>query len=116
VLAWCAAILSRCDDLHLPNQFGRRTKCVWRKYFSRTNQVARCERSREGHVPLWPRPKLTHDPEFFAKARELNARWLEEINSNPSALPAPGGKYQVTKQIEAPQSKEIPQLPHHLAA
>jgi hypothetical protein len=28
-----------------------------------------------------------------------------EINNNPSALPAPGGKYHVAKQIEAPQHK-----------
>src|SRR5262249_25594054 len=43
-------------------------------------------------------PKLKNDPALIAKARELNSRWLEEINSNPSALPEAGGKYQVSKQ------------------
>jgi hypothetical protein len=46
----------------------------------------------------------------------LNSRWLEEINSNPSALPAPGGKYQVIKQIETPAAKDILRLPHPIAA
>jgi len=45
-------------------------------------------------------PKMKNDPALVAKARELNSRWLEEINNNPAALPAPGGKYQVSKQIE----------------
>jgi hypothetical protein len=43
---------------------------------------------RRGTIPL------------VAKARELSSRWLEEINNNPWALPAPGGKYQISKQIE----------------
>ena len=54
---------------------------------------------------------VKNDPALVAKARELNSRWLEEINSNPSALPEPGGKYQVTKQIEATQSKTVALLP-----
>jgi len=47
-----------------------------------------------------PKPRMKNDPALVAKGRELNSRWLEEINNNPSALPAPGGKYQITKQIE----------------
>jgi hypothetical protein len=53
------------------------------------------------------RPKMKNDPALLAKARELNARWLEEISNNPSALPEPRGKYEVCKQIEAPQSKRV---------
>jgi hypothetical protein len=37
------------------------------------------------------RQKLSNDPRLLAMARELNSRWLEEINNNPLALPAPGG-------------------------
>jgi hypothetical protein len=54
-----------------------------------------------------PKQKMKNDPALVAKARELNGRWLEEINNNPSALPAPGGKYQVTKQIESPQAQPV---------
>jgi N-acetylglutamate synthase-like GNAT family acetyltransferase len=55
------------------------------------------------------RPKMKNDPALVAKARQLNACWLEEINSNPSALPAPGGKYQVIKQIEQTLSPALSQ-------
>src|SRR5439155_27155036 len=45
-----------------------------------------------------PRPKLKNDPILIAKARELNGRWLELINNDPSALPQPCGKYAICKQ------------------
>jgi len=51
-------------------------------------------------------PKMKNDPALVAKARKLNACWLEEINNNPSALPAPCGKYQVSKQIEVAEATQ----------
>ena len=46
----------------------------------------------------------------IAKARELNSRWLEEINSNPSALPGPSAKYEVRKAIEPANARATPLL------
>ena len=50
------------------------------------------------------------DPALVAKARELNSRWLKEINSNPTALPEPRAKYELCKAIEARVEKPTPLL------
>lgn len=54
------------------------------------------------------REKMKNDPALLAKARKLNACWLEEINSNPSALPAPSGKYRVARALQAPTMQTKP--------
>ena len=43
------------------------------------------------------KPKQKHDPKHVAAARELRDRYLEHVNSNAAALPAPAGKYDVTR-------------------
>jgi hypothetical protein len=58
-----------------------------------------------------PRPKVKHDPAHVAAARELRDRWLERVNADPSVLLS-HGKYDISKQLTAPQPKEILQLPH----
>ncbi|MDB5321548.1 MAG: hypothetical protein JWN40_3179 [Phycisphaerales bacterium] len=58
-----------------------------------------------------PKPKVKHDPAHVAAARELRDRWLERVNADPSVLLS-HGKYEVSKQLTAPQPKEILQLPH----
>ena len=47
------------------------------------------------------KPKQKHDPKYVAAARELRDRYLERINNDPAALPTPGGKYAVVKQLGA---------------
>ena len=44
------------------------------------------------------RQKIKADPAHVAKARELRDRYLEQFNAG--TLELPGGKYEVTRQIE----------------
>lgn len=46
-----------------------------------------------------------NDAKFIAAARELRDRYLEQVNSGGAAgtlLPAANGKYNVSRQLEAP--------------
>jgi len=74
------------------------------KYVERTDFVPETDTPEELVAPKKEKrpakPKLTHDPEFFRKTRELRDRFLEDVNSDPMALPNPETKYQVVKQIE----------------
>jgi hypothetical protein len=47
-----------------------------------------------------PRRKVKNDPKLVSAARELRDRWLEQVNSDPSALES-RGKYEVTRQLGA---------------
>jgi hypothetical protein len=60
-------------------------------------------------------PKVKNDPKLVAAARELRDRWLEKANEDPSALLA-NGKYDVSRQLAAPEPMEILQLPEPIAA
>jgi hypothetical protein len=55
-----------------------------------------------------PKPKkqkAKNDPAMVAKVRELNARWMEQVNANPSLL-LPAGKYEVCKALAGPAGPE----------
>ena len=56
------------------------------------------------------KPKQKHDPKLIAAARELRDRYLEHVNQDQSALPAPGGKYEVVKHLPPPEAGEPPLL------
>jgi hypothetical protein len=65
-----------------------------------------------------PKPKVKNDPKFIAAARELRDRWLERVNADPSGLLSQG-KYDVSKQLAAPQAQVVvapPGLPALIAA
>jgi hypothetical protein len=47
------------------------------------------------------KPVQRIDAGFLAKARELRDRWLECVNSGTAQLPAPVGKYDVTRMLSA---------------
>jgi len=76
------------------------------KYVERTDFVPETDTPEELVAPKKEKraraggAKLTHDPEFFRKTRELRDRFLEDVNSDPLALPNPETKYQVVRQIE----------------
>jgi hypothetical protein len=55
------------------------------------------------------RQKLKNDPALVAKARELNGRWLELINNDPTALPSTG-KYQASRSLEDGRAQSVPLL------
>jgi len=62
-----------------------------------------------------PKPKVKNDPKLVAAARELRDRWLEKANEDPSAF-LPNGKYEVSRQLAAPEPMEILQLSQPIAA
>jgi hypothetical protein len=64
-----------------------------------------------------PKPKVKNDPKLVAAARDLRDRWLEKVNS-PGGEPLllSQGKYDVSRTLASPPVKEIPQLPHAIAA
>ena len=57
-----------------------------------------------------PRPRAKNDPKDIAFARELRDRYLEQINSE-RLLPAAHGKYDVSRQLEAPGAPNVKQTP-----
>jgi hypothetical protein len=65
------------------------------------------------------RVKRKNDPKYVAAARELRDRYLEHINSDPTALPEPQGKYEVCRtsassvdpRIQAPHRAALPVAP-----
>jgi hypothetical protein len=63
--------------------------------------------------PARPKPqkaaKVKIDPKYLAAARELRDRYLERVNDN-LALPAGGGKYNVSRTLADPTSISIPLL------
>jgi hypothetical protein len=44
---------------------------------------------------------VKNDPKLIAAARELRDRWLERVNSGTNAITG-GGKYDLTRSLEAP--------------
>jgi hypothetical protein len=58
-----------------------------------------------------PRPKVKNHPKLVAAARELRDRFLEHVNSG-AFLPEAQGKYDVSRQLQAPpaNAKETPLL------
>ena len=44
-------------------------------------------------------PKAKIDPRYLAAARELRDRFLEHVNDRRAALPARGGKYDVSRTL-----------------
>ena len=56
------------------------------------------------------REKVKADPKHVAAARKLRDRYLEHVNQDQSALPAPGGKYEVVKHLPPPEAGEPPLL------
>jgi hypothetical protein len=57
------------------------------------------------------KPKRKNDPRLIAAARELRDRWLERVNAD-GLLPSSQGKYDVSRQLQAPQAhaEETPLL------
>jgi len=51
------------------------------------------------------------EPCRVAAARELRDRYLERINNDPYALPAPNLKYDISRQIEAGAARNVHLLP-----
>ena len=49
------------------------------------------------------KPKAKNNPVLVAKLRELNARWLEKVNEDPSLL-LPCAKYDVSRALPASAS------------
>jgi hypothetical protein len=74
------------------------------KYLDRANYLPPSVPAKAAPTPAGaPRaPKPKYDPKLTAMTRELRDRYLEHVNNDPSALPAPGGKYVVVKQIDVP--------------
>jgi len=57
--------------------------------------------------PRKPRtPRAKNDPKYVAAARELRDRYLEQVNTG-RMLPAANGKYDVSRQLEAPPSTMV---------
>jgi hypothetical protein len=59
--------------------------------------------------PAGPKPATKNDPKLVSAARELRDRYLEHVNSN-DGLPAPRGKYEVSRQLPPPEAGEPPML------
>ncbi len=55
-----------------------------------------------------PKPKVKNDPKLVAAARELRDRWLEQVNREGFALP--GGKYDVSRELQGPEAGESKQV------
>ena len=64
------------------------------------------------------KPKAKADPKLVAAARELRDRWLEQVNAGVAELPAPLGKYDLTRRALPPMKMATPaplgpkSLPH----
>jgi hypothetical protein len=88
----------------------RKSQIANRKHFSlsRSKFCFAGPKPADAKPPRTKREKLKHDPALVAKARELNGRWLELINSDPNALPDSQPRYHLVKQIEAPAAKSKP--------
>jgi hypothetical protein len=52
--------------------------------------------------------KAKADPKLVSAARELRDRYLERVNDTPDALPAPIGRYDVTRALPALSAVEGP--------
>jgi hypothetical protein len=59
--------------------------------------------------------KIKNDPKYVSAVRELRDRWLERVNDDPSLIGS-RGKYEISRELSAPQRKEVLQLPHSIAA
>ena len=55
------------------------------------------------------KPRQVNDPKHVAAARDLRDKYLEQLNAH-RALPSAYGKYDVSRQLEAPQATPTPLL------
>jgi len=73
-----------------------------------TNQIMEERIAPQNPASFRPkRVKAKNDPAMVEKVRELNARWIEQVNADPSLLEAQG-KYEVSRQLA--EAKQAPML------
>src|SRR5262249_14236102 len=104
----CGGVRARVKAPTLPRNQPLTTSMVGMRFES--TKPSATEKAAKAKKAL--RAKMKNDPKHVAAARELRDRYLEHVNSagGASALPDSRGKYQVSRQIEAPQAKFTPML------
>jgi hypothetical protein len=71
------------------------------RFVAPPTQLQKVEKPKQ---PKPPREKLKNDPKLVELARELSAKYLEQVNTGLLLPPSANGKYDVSRQLEAAPS------------